>query len=113
MRSINAIIGLIAIIIGAIILFFPGFAVVSFAVLIGIGLLIYGIGRVAVGGGAGMSGGVRALTIIFGLIVAILGLIIIFIPAIGVYTYAFFTSIAFFIIGFDSLASGIMGVTLT
>jgi uncharacterized membrane protein HdeD (DUF308 family) len=79
-------------------------------IFIGIGLLIYGIGRIAVGGAASnLSGGLRALLIIVGILIAVFALIIIFVPVIGVYTYAFFVSIALILIGIDSLASGIVG----
>jgi uncharacterized membrane protein HdeD (DUF308 family) len=111
-RTANALIGVIAIVIGLIILFFPTFAVVTFAVLIGIGLLIYGIGRVLVGGASNLSGGVRAANAVLGIIVAILGLVIIFVPAVGVFTYAFFVAIALILIGIDSLVSAALGVTL-
>jgi hypothetical protein len=47
-----------------------------------------------------------------GLLIAIFAIIIIFFPIIGVYTWAFFVSIVFLLIGIESLASGIMGVPL-
>lgn len=109
-RGANAAIGIIAIIVGLLILFFPTFAGLTFVILLGIGLLIYGIGRIAVGSVASnLSGGLRALVIIFGILIAVFGLIVIFIPAVGVFTYAFFVSIAFLLIGIDALAAGITG----
>jgi uncharacterized membrane protein HdeD (DUF308 family) len=109
-KGVNALIGVIALILGILILFFPTFATISLVVLIGIGLVIYGIGRAAVGSVAtDISGGARALVITFGILVAIFGLIVIFIPTIGVFTYAFFVSIAFLLIGIDALVSGITG----
>ena len=112
-RSANAVIGIIALILGLLILFFPTFAGLSLVILLGIGLFIYGIGRLAVGSVASnMSGGLRALVIIFGIIVAVFGLLIIFVPAVGVFTYAFFVSIAFLLIGIDSLAAGITGTRM-
>lgn len=113
-RTTNAIIGILAIIVALIILFFPTFATVSLTVLIGIGLLIYGIGRIIVGGAVStLSSGLRALVILFGLLVVVFALIVIFFPIIGIFTYAFFVSLSFILIGIDSLASGIIGVTLT
>jgi uncharacterized membrane protein HdeD (DUF308 family) len=52
----------------------------------------------------------RALLAVFGILVAIFGLIVIFYPTIGVYTYGFFVSIGFILIGIESLALGITGV---
>jgi uncharacterized membrane protein HdeD (DUF308 family) len=113
-RTTNAIIGIVALIIGILILFFPFIATATIVILIGFGFLIYGLGRLVVGGAASnLSGGIRALMIIFGILVAILGLIIIFFPVIGVYTYAFFVSIALILIGIDSIASGAVGIPLT
>ena len=112
-RTANAVIGIIAIIIGLIILFVPLFATEVLVILIGIGLLVYGIGRIAVGGGGhNLSGGLRALLIVLGFLIVVFALIVIFFPVIGIYTYAFFVSIAFLLIGIDSIAAGIAGTTV-
>jgi uncharacterized membrane protein HdeD (DUF308 family) len=112
-RKTNSIIGILAIIFGAIILFVPLLATELIVILIGIGLLIYGIGRIAVGGAAHrLNGGLRALLIVVGLLVVVFSLIVIFFPIVGIVTYAFFVSIAFILIGIDSLASGIVGAPL-
>lgn len=112
-RKTNIAIGILAVIIGLVIMFAPFFSTEIIIILIGFALLIYGVGRMVVGGAVNMNGGLRALLIIFGLIVAAFGLIVIFFPAIGAYTYAFFVSLAFIIIGIDALASGISGTSLT
>lgn len=113
-RTANAVIGLIALIIGLVILFVPLFATDVLVILIGIGLLVYGIGRIAVGGAdRHLSGGFRALLIVVGLLVVAFALIVIFFPIVGIYTYAFFVSIAFILIGIESIAAGIVGRTLT
>lgn len=113
-RTTNAAIGILAIIVALIILLFPTFATVSLVVLVGIGLLIYGVGRIVVGGAVhSLSGGLRALLILLGFIVAFFALVVIFFPVVGIYTYAFFASLSFILIGIDSLASGVVGVPLT
>jgi uncharacterized membrane protein HdeD (DUF308 family) len=113
-RAANAAIGLIALIIGLVILFVPYFATDVLVIFIGIGLLVYGIGRIAVGGvDRHLSGGLRALLIIVGLLVVAFALIVIFFPIVGIYTYAFFVSLAFILIGIESMAAGIVGTTLT
>lgn len=113
-RTTNAIIGLVALIIGIVILFFPFFATATIVILIGFGFLVYGLGRLVIGGAASnLSGGLRALMILFGLLVAIFGIIIILFPAIGVYTYAFFVSLALILIGIDAIASGAAGLPIT
>jgi uncharacterized membrane protein HdeD (DUF308 family) len=113
-RTTNAIIGFVALIIGILILFFPFFATNVIVILIGFGFLVYGLGRLVIGGAASnLSGGLRALMILFGILVAVFGIIIILFPVIGVWTYAFFVSLALIVIGIDSLASGIIGIPLT
>ncbi|MGD6850625.1 MAG: DUF308 domain-containing protein [Candidatus Bathyarchaeia archaeon] len=112
-RGTNAAIGIILIIIGLLILFFPLLATATIAILLGIGLLIYGIGRIIVGVGAhNMNGGVRGLLIVLGILIAIFGFIVIFFPVLGVWTYAFFVSIAFILIGIDALAAGAAGTRM-
>lgn len=113
-RTTNAVIGILSMIVALVILVFPLFATVSLVVLVGIGLLIYGIGRILVGGAAGnLSAGLRALVILLGIIVVVFAVMVIFFPVVGIYTYAFFVSLSFILIGIDSLASGIAGVPLT
>lgn len=112
-RGTNIAIGIILIIIGLLILFFPLPAAITVAILLGIGLLVYGIGRIVVGIGAhNMNGGVRALLILLGILIAVFGLIVIFFPVLGVWTYAFFVSIAFILIGIDALAAGAAGTRM-
>jgi len=109
-RKINIAIGILTLIFGLVILFVPLFATEVLVILIGLGLLIYGVGRIAVGGSAkNLSGGLRGLLIIVGLLIAVFSLIVILFPVVGIYTYAFFVSIEFLLIGIDSLAAGIVG----
>ena len=108
-RKTNAAIGILAIIIGIIILFVPLFVTEVLVILIGFGLLIYGIGRIAAGVAGHMNGGLRALLILVGILIVVFSLIVIFFPIVGIITYAFFVSITFILIGIESLASGILG----
>ncbi len=112
-RGTNAAIGIIAIIVALAILFFPVIATATVVILFGVVFLIYGIGRIVVGGTAvNLSGGIRAALVVVGILIAIFSIIVIFFPVIGVYTYAFFVSIVFLLIGIESLASGIAGTTI-
>jgi uncharacterized membrane protein HdeD (DUF308 family) len=112
-RKTNALIGVLVIILASLILFFPALATATIVILLGLGLLFYGIGRIVVGGtSTNASGGLRALLIVLGILVVIFAFIVLFVPAIGVYTYAFFIAIAFILIGIDSLVSGIAGAPL-
>ncbi|XHH10239.1 MAG: HdeD family acid-resistance protein [Candidatus Bathyarchaeia archaeon] len=113
-RGTNAIIGVIALVIGVLILFFPVFATEVIVILIGFAILIWGLGRLVVGGAArNLSMGLRALIVIVGILVAIFGVMIILFPVVGVFTYAFFVALALILIGIDSIASGAIGIPLT
>ncbi len=108
-RTSNAVIGILAIVVSLLILVFPGFATVSFVVLIGIGILIYGVGRIIVGGVASrLPSGLRGLVVAFGILVAFFGIVVIVFPVVGVLTYAFFVSLAMLLIGVDSIATGLV-----
>jgi uncharacterized membrane protein HdeD (DUF308 family) len=109
-RKTNSIIGILAILIGAVMLFFPLLAAATMIILIGLGLLIYGIGRIIVGiASSDLNGGLRILLSLIGFIILFFALIVIFFP---IYSYAFFASIAFILIGIESLASGITGTSV-
>lgn len=109
-RYTNAAIGIIAIIIGAIIMIFPVYAI---AAILAIALLIWGLGRLVVGGaGRQFGGGLRALLIVLGIIVVIFAILVIIFPIIAILSVTILLSIAFLFIGIDSLASGIVGVPL-
>lgn len=113
-RYANAAIGIIAIIISALILFYPGMSTAVLIILLAIGLLIYGVGRMAVGGvSKQMGGGLRALLLALGILMIIFAIIVIIFPVVGLVTLAILISIAFLFLGVDSLASGIVGVPLT
>jgi uncharacterized membrane protein HdeD (DUF308 family) len=111
-RAANAIIGVIAVIIAVVVLFYPELATLTLILLLAIGLLIYGVGRIAFGGVASaLQGWLRALLILMGFLMIIFAIIVIIYPAVGVVTLAIFISIGFLFIGIDSLASGIAGAS--
>jgi uncharacterized membrane protein HdeD (DUF308 family) len=109
-RSANVVIGVLAVIVGALVLVYPGIATVTLILLLAIALLVYGLGRVAFGGLAGnLSGGLRALLVIMGILMIIFAALVMIYPSIGVVTLGLFISLAFLFIGIDSLAAGIGG----
>jgi uncharacterized membrane protein HdeD (DUF308 family) len=109
-RKTNTLISILAIVIGAIMLFFPLLAAATLVILIGLGLLIYGIGRIVAGiTSRSLTGSLRGLLIIAGFIILSFALIVIFFP---IYSYALFASLSFILIGIESLASGIAALTV-
>jgi uncharacterized membrane protein HdeD (DUF308 family) len=107
-RTINVFIGLLAIAVAAVILTFPLIAVGTLIFLLAIGFLVYGIGRIAVGGAAGsLPGWFRGILIVAGLVMVAFAALVIIFPALGVFTLAFYLSIALIFIGIESLATGL------
>lgn len=112
-RAANIVIGILAVIIAAVVLLYPGLATVTLVFLLAVALLIYGVGRIAVGGVAGnLSGWLRALLIVMGILMMVFAVLVIIFPAIGIVTLAIFVSLGFLFLGIDSLATGIAGGTI-
>lgn len=112
-RAAAIVIGLIAIGIAIAVLAFPLLAAATVVVIISIAVLIYGIGRIATGATAPISGGLRGLLIGTGLLMVVLSIIVIIYPGLGIAFLAFLLSIAFLIIGVESIAAGAVGTKYT
>jgi len=108
-RAAAIIIGLIAIGIAIAVLAFPLLAAATVIIIISIAVLIYGIGRIAIGATAPISGGLRGLLIRTGLLMVILSIIVIVYPGLGIAFLAVLLSIAFLIIGIESIVAGATG----
>jgi uncharacterized membrane protein HdeD (DUF308 family) len=107
-RAINVMIGLLALVIGIVILAFPLLSVEILILLLAIGILLYGLGRIAVGGVAGnLSGWLRATLVIAGVIMVAFAILVIIFPLLGVLTLAIYLSISLLFIGIESLTVGI------
>lgn len=109
-RALYAVAGVLALILGAIILVFPGLGVATLVFLLGFGLLAYGIVSLAIGGSAVaglLSKWVRALLVIVGALSVIFSAIVLVFPAIGLVTLAVWLSVAFLLNGIESMISGL------
>jgi len=104
-------IGLLAIVIAILVMLYPSIAAATIVIFIAIGVLIYGFGQIVIGATSGqMSGGLRGLLIAAGVLMVILAIIVIIYPGLGITLLAVLLAIAFIIIGFESIAAGIVGV---
>lgn len=109
-RALHAIAGVLAVILGAIILAFPGLGVGTLVFLLAFGLLAYGIVSLVIGGSAVaglLSKWVRALLVIVGALSIIFSLIVLAFPAIGLVTLVVWLSVSFLLNGIESIISGI------
>jgi uncharacterized membrane protein HdeD (DUF308 family) len=113
-RGAAILIGLIAIAIALVVMAYPSLAATTVVIFISIAVLIYGIGRIAIGATAGqMSGAIRGLLIGTGLLMVILSIVVLIYPGLGIAFLAILLSLAFLVIGIESLAAGAVGTRYT
>jgi uncharacterized membrane protein HdeD (DUF308 family) len=109
-RILNAVGGVLALILGAVVLVFPGVGVGTLVFLLAFGLLAYGIVSLVVGGSGVarlLPKWVRALLVIVGALSVIFSLIVLAFPAIGLLTLVVWLSVSFLLNGIESVISGI------
>jgi uncharacterized membrane protein HdeD (DUF308 family) len=111
-RALHAVAGVLALILGFVVLAFPvlGFGTLIF--LLAFAMLIYGIASLLIGGS--MAAGLlpkweRALLVIVGVLSVIFALIVIGFPAIALVTLVVMLSVSFLLNGVESIISGIEG----
>jgi uncharacterized membrane protein HdeD (DUF308 family) len=110
LRALYAVAGVLALILGAVVLAFPVFGVATLVFLLALALLAYGIVSLVVGGSAAaslVSKWRRALLIIVGALSVIFSLTVLLIPGIGVVTLVVWFSVSFLLNGIESIIAGI------
>jgi uncharacterized membrane protein HdeD (DUF308 family) len=109
-RALHAVAGVLALILGALVLAFPGLGIGTLVFLLAFALLAYGIVSLVIGG-SGVAGllskWVRALLIIVGSLSVVFSLLVIVFPAIGVLTLVAMLSVSFLLDGIESIFFGI------
>lgn len=109
-RALHAVAGVIAVILGVVVLAFPLLGIGTLVFLLAFGLLAYGIVSLVIGGSAIASvlpKWVRALLVIVGALSVIFSLVVIVFPTIGVVTLVAMLSVSFLVNGIESIISGI------
>jgi uncharacterized membrane protein HdeD (DUF308 family) len=110
LRALYAIAGILALILGAVVLAFPVFGIAALVFLLALALLAYGIVSLVVGGSAAaslVSKWKRALLVIVGALSVIFSLTVLLIPGIGLVTLVVWLSISFLLNGIESIIAGI------
>jgi uncharacterized membrane protein HdeD (DUF308 family) len=98
-RVLHAVAGVLALILGVIVLAFPGLGIATLVFLLALALLAYGIVSLVIGGSAAaslLSKWKRALLIIVGVLSVIFSLIVLVFPAIGLVTLVVWLLVAFY-----------------
>jgi uncharacterized membrane protein HdeD (DUF308 family) len=108
LRIMQIIVGVITLVLAAIVLAFPGFAIILITVWLSISLLFGGIEGVIMGVGARhMSRGWRAVSIGVGAVAIGLSIYVFVFPLVAVLTLVLFLSIALLFLGAGGIARGI------
>ncbi len=109
-RALHAVAGVLALILGVLVLAFPGLGIATLVFLLAFALLAYGIVSLVIGGSAVaglLSKFVRALLIIVGSLSIIFSLLVIVFPAVGLVSLVIMLSVSFLLNGIESIISGI------
>ncbi len=107
-RTLQFILGIGALILAFVILFYPGFGLATLIVLLSFGLMIAGFWLFAVGlVDAKQSGGIRALSVIVGLLVIAFSVIALVYPGLGTATLIIILSIEIMALGFGAILQGV------
>jgi len=109
-RALHAVAGVVALILGAVVLAFPLLGISTLVFLLAFGLLAYGIVSLVIGGSA-VAGLVskwkRLLLVIVGALSVIFSFLVLVFPGIGLVTLVVWLSVSFLLNGIESVISGL------
>ena len=109
-RALHAVAGVVALILGAVVLAFPLLGISTLVFLLAFGLLAYGIVSLVIGGSA-VAGLVskwkRSLLVIVGALSVIFSFLVLVFPGIGLVTLVVWLSVSFLLNGIESVISGL------
>jgi uncharacterized membrane protein HdeD (DUF308 family) len=109
-RALYAVAGVVALILGVVVLAFPLLGIATLVFLLAFALLAYGIVSLVIGASAAaslVSKWKRALLLIVGALSIIFSLIVLVFPGIGLVTLVVWLSVAFLLNGIETIISGI------
>jgi uncharacterized membrane protein HdeD (DUF308 family) len=109
-RALHAVAGVVALILGILVLMFPMLGVATLVFLLALALMAYGIVSLLVGGSIAaklLSKWKRALLVIVGALSVLFAFIILVAPALGVVSLVAILSVSFLLNGTESILSGV------
>jgi uncharacterized membrane protein HdeD (DUF308 family) len=92
LRAFEVVTGLLSLVLGILVLVFPGWGVSTLVVLLSLGLISAGVRSISLVGYSDLSGSLRAVSVIAGIISLIVALLVLIFPGYGVLTLIFFVS---------------------
>jgi uncharacterized membrane protein HdeD (DUF308 family) len=107
-RILDAIVGILGIILGLFVLADPLLGASTLVFLLAFVTMIYGIGSIVIGAWVGRLGKwLRALLVIFGVIGIVFAFIVLGDPALGIFTLVILLAVSLFVNGIESIVSAI------
>jgi uncharacterized membrane protein HdeD (DUF308 family) len=110
LRVVGIVMGIVAIILGFLVIAYPGYGVATLVLLLAFGLLLIGVAEIAIGSGSRFARRwLRALLIVIGVLDLVLAPIVLLAPGLAVATLIFLLSLFLLLNGIDLIASGAVG----
>lgn len=103
LRGLEVVTGLLAIVLGVLVLIFPSWGVSTLVILLSMGLIFAGIRSISLVGYNRISKGLRAISAITGIMSLVLALLVLLIPTYGLLTLILLVSFGLTVYGFGRL----------
>lgn len=103
LRGLEIATGLLAMLLGLLVLLFPGWGVSTLVVLLSIGLIFVGVRSISLVGFSRLPNGLKILSVIAGIISLILALLVLLFPGYGVLTLIIVVSFGLLVYGFSRI----------
>ena len=112
LRAISVISGIISLIFAALVLVFPGFAILTLLFLVSTALLVYGVGRIFLAYTLKTTASwIKGMMVAVGIVNVILSLAVFVLPGLAVLTVTVIIALAVLISGAEMIVSGAIGRT--
>lgn len=112
LRAISVIAGITSLIFAALVLTFPGFAILTLLIIVSTALLVYGVGRIFLAYTLKTTANwIKAMMIAVGIVDVILSLVVFVLPSLAVLTFTVILALALLISGAEMIVSGAIGRT--
>ena len=103
LRGIEVVTGLLSMLLGVLVLLFPGWGVSTLVVLLSIGLIFAGIRSISLIGYGRLSKGLRVMSVIAGIVSLILALLVLILPGFAILTLLILVSLGMMVYGFGRI----------
>ncbi len=111
-RVLNAITGILSLVLAVLVVVFPSFGLVTLLTFVSIGLAIHGFGRLFLAYALKDTvSSVRGLMVAVGVVDVILSIIVLFLPGLALLVFASVLGIMLIVSGVEMVASGVIGRT--